>query len=79
MGRTNMHVPDREEPRKFHLRKVRMASGGYDCLGTYWGYGETLWVAQDVAFEVEFFTRAATREAARRKVKEEYPEARFFR
>lgn len=64
---------------RFHLRRVRLDSGGYDAGGAYWGHGAPLFEAFSED-GVEFLTlRAADREAARAEVLEAHPRARFFR
>ena len=63
---------------KFYLRKVRLDNGGYDPNGTYFGHGQPLyWCTDDD--EVDFMLRASTRDEAKASVREEYPEARFYR
>jgi hypothetical protein len=93
------------EPPRFHLRRVRLDSGGYDPGGAYWGTGGTLFEAS-TADSSDFLTlriypRDATaafkrhggrrigepgyrrtdwtRQAAKDAVREEYPDARFYR
>jgi hypothetical protein len=68
---------------KLYLRRVRLDSGGYDSNGTYFGLGEPLWwcACPDDAegYEIDYMLRAPNREAAKGKVREKYPLARFFR
>lgn len=79
-GRERLPTID-PEPR-FHLRRVRLDSGGYDSGGAYWGHGGQLFEAftDDGA---EFLTVRAWerdgREAAKAEVRETYPRARFYR
>ena len=37
----------RKNPVLFHLRKIRLDSGGYDPSGAYWGHGGELYEAWD--------------------------------
>lgn len=94
---------------RFHLRKVRLDSGGYDQGGAYWGHGGELFEAwngagdfmtvrvysddRSAAFKArggvpigepdwEAFRnwhRDGSREAAKDAVREDYPDAIFFR
>ena len=68
---------------KMHLRRVRLDNGGYDCNGTYFGHGEPLfWYAADSENPddvIDGMIRAKTREAAKEKVLEEYPDVKFYR
>jgi hypothetical protein len=68
-------IPD--HPHKFSLRRVRICSQGYDSGGAYWGTGAQLWFAE--AGAVERFFRAGTRELAKRHLREEFPNAAFYR
>jgi hypothetical protein len=61
-----------------HLQRVRINSGGYDAGGAYWGLGAPLWFAQDQDGNSQFF-RASSREAAKAKLRESFPDLRFFR
>lgn len=63
---------------RIHLRRVRLDSGGYDAGGAYWGYGAPLWCAMDQDGNCRIF-RAASRDAAKATIREDYPEATFYR
>lgn len=52
---------------KCRLQKVPLDSGGYDSGGAYWGFGQTLWVAQDENGN-QCFVRANSREQAKREL-----------
>ena len=61
------------------LRRIRLDRGGYDQGGAYWGLGQLLfWCGSDDGY-IDYFFRAKDREAAKAKVREDYPEARFHR
>lgn len=63
---------------RLYVQRVRLDSGGYDSGGAYWGHGAALWrISDNDLFET--YLRAATREAAKRKVLAEVPGARFYR
>lgn len=64
---------------RLYLRRVRVDQGGYDALGTYWGIGAPLWWCADDDGEVDFVLRAADRARAKDIVREQYPDARFWR
>jgi len=70
-------LPD--EPTKVRLERVRINSQGYDPGGAYWGTGEPLWVAHNADAYVELFTRAPDRSAAKARIAERFPLARFYR
>jgi len=65
---------------KMTLRRVRLDSGGYDSLGTYFGIDAPLyWCASnDSESSVDFMLRASSRAAAKALVRQRYPRARFF-
>jgi len=86
MGRADIHgIPD--SVYKFRLHKVALDSGGYDRGGAYWGHGGPgpLYVAYaecDPRYSDLFprlFLRAPDREAAKDYVRDEYPNATFYR
>lgn len=78
MGRATRHNSAQESPR-FYLRRVRLDSGGYDPGGAYWGIDEPLyWFASEDG-ETEGYLRATSRESAKRQIRENYPDARFWR
>jgi len=67
---------------KLVLREVPLNDGGYDRNGTYFGLGPPLyWCAGGDGDEhdIDYMLRASDREAAKRKVRERYPNARFYR
>jgi hypothetical protein len=61
------------------LQHIRLDSGGYDVLGTYWGLGERLYWAASQNGEVELTFRANNRDSAKAYVRGRYPEAKFMR
>lgn len=65
---------------KFTLQRVRLNQGGYDRTGTYWGVGQPLyWYCMDApGWEWEAHMRADNREHAKAKIRELYPEAKFY-
>lgn len=65
---------------KLTLHRIRINRGGYDLGGAYWGIGQPLywWYADDAA-SLSGYLRAASREEAKRKIRETYPNARFYR
>lgn len=65
----------------FHLRRVRLNSGGYDSSGAYWGHGAPLyqWERWGADIGLESGTlRATDRKAAKAAVRKLYPFARFY-
>ena len=52
---------------RLRLFRVRLDQGGYDRGGHYWGTGQALYCATDCE-DFRTFTRAPSREAARRTV-----------
>lgn len=86
MGRANSHSTDKLYAGKFYLRQLPMVDYDYDQGGAYWGCGnpEIGWMyrAYSDTFQdevVELFVRARNREAAKAAVREDYPNAMFFR
>lgn len=77
MGRHGGH-PGNEPEGKLYLRRVPINSGGYDPGGAYWGLGPPLWWYGDGADVSDYF-RARSREDAKRKVLEMWPDAKFYR
>ena len=63
---------------KIYLRQVALDSGGYDRGGAYWGLGIALWEALDQDGN-GFIFRAESRDLAKAKVLNDFPEARFYR
>lgn len=86
MGRRDTH-DDREFAGKVMLQRVPFVDGAYDRGGAYWGSPANLWRCYALIWmddiktdwHVDFFLRANSREEAKRKVREEYPNARFYR
>lgn len=67
---------------KLYLRKVRLNAGGYDERGRYFGGGHdvpSLWEYSSDRGEVHDHVRASSREEAKRKIRERYPKASFYR
>lgn len=68
---------------KLQLRRVYLNNGGYDSNGTYFGHGEPLfWYAADSENPddvIDGMIRAKSREDAKAKIREEYPDVRFYR
>jgi len=64
---------------KLTLRRVPIDSGGYDRNGTYFGIGERMYWCASNDGEIDYVFRAASREDAKRIVREYYPNARFLR
>jgi hypothetical protein len=88
MGRADKHVTI-DKPQfdglvykpiapKFSLRRIRLNGGGYDSGGAYWGIGTPLYWADD-GEGTERFLRARTRELAKTTIREEFPEAKFWK
>lgn len=66
------------EAGKIQLQHVPINSGGYDAGGAYWGLGARLYCAMDQDGNTYYF-RAADREAAKRVIRDDWPDAEFFR
>ena len=79
LGRPTVTDKDRDADVKLHLRREYLNQGGYDRNGTYFGIGRPLYWCADEDLEIDFMLRADTREEAKAKVRERYPNARFFR
>ena len=69
MGR--IRIADKTDV-KVRLFRMRMADGAYDVGGAYWGCGTPLYAAIGEGFQ--WFTRAANRTIARKKLLEEFPD-----
>jgi hypothetical protein len=63
---------------KLSLRRVCLDSGGYDNGGAYWGAGAPLWRAEDSEGRESFF-RSGDRDAAKTKLRAEFPGVTFYR
>jgi hypothetical protein len=61
------------------LFRVRMVDGDYDVGGAYWGGvpSEPLYAA--IGDDFQTFVRAKSREIAKKKLQEDYPDLRFLR
>lgn len=77
MGRSEQHAAP--TTLKFTLQRVRINAGGYDSGGAYWGIGQPLYWYESEDGEVSAFLRAVNRYAAKIKILESYPSARFYR
>jgi hypothetical protein len=64
---------------KVSLVRLRLDSGGYDAGGAYWGHGAPPWSAMSSCGKVDMTMRAASRDAAKAKVREAHPLVRFYR
>jgi hypothetical protein len=78
MGRVDSLPQNNVKPQKLYLRRVRLNGGGYDSSGAYWGLGAPLWRCYDDTGKSSFL-RANSREIAQETIREEYPDARFYR
>ena len=67
-----------EDGIKFNLQHVRLNSGGYDSGGAYWGVGQRLYWACSEDGAIDRYFRAYDREAAKQKLRADFPNARFF-
>jgi len=65
---------------KLYLRRVPLHDGDYDQGGAYWGGppSEPLYCAWDAEGRARY-VRAGNRQQAKEAVRNEYPNARFFR
>ncbi len=82
MGRRAHHCGEHKDTdNKFSVALVGLDTGGYDSGGAYWGTPNNLYrVYAEVPDDyIEFFIRADNREAAKAKVRQDYPNARFYR
>ena len=64
---------------KYRLIHVRLNQGGYDILGRYWGLGPKLFAYGAESDPEWSYLRAADREAAKRAILKDRPNARFYR
>lgn len=87
MGRRNRCEMLPDEVGKSFLSIVYMVDGDYDSGGAYWGRGpQPLWRAyceqentEGVIDVFDHFLRAGTREQAKAKLRDEFPNIRFYR
>lgn len=63
---------------KLYLQRVLLDRGGYDQGGAYWGFGAPLWEVQDQDGNTTIL-RAASRERAKEVIRQDFPNATFFR
>ena len=69
---------------KFHMQLLHFTDGCYALDGTYWGAPANVYCAWDDDPEgqdnqVRTFVRACSRSVAKRMIRDEYPNARFYR
>ena len=85
MGRCNRLPPFPETVGiKLYLQKIRMSADGcYDEGGAYWGFGDgsehVYWAVGTQPEQCEIFVWATDRDDAKTKVREIYPQAKFYR
>lgn len=81
MGRPTIIDTDKTLPHKLYLRRIRLVDGDYDVNGTYFGYvpGRPLYWVADADGLVDYVVRAASRDDAKAEVREQFPNARFYR
>lgn len=80
MGRGD--TPPETDNQRFYLQRIKPVDGDYDEGGAYWGFGWGTnplwrWVTED--HTGEGFVRAVSRDQAQQHIREDYPNARFFR
>jgi hypothetical protein len=75
LGRDSIHI--RGFNGRLYLRKIRLDSGGYDQLGTYFGSGLPLYWVASADSSVDYVLRAKTRESAKQQVQTKYPTAQL--
>jgi hypothetical protein len=78
MGRGSNRANQAEPAERFYLRRVRLDSGGYDNGGAYWGTGQPLYYWEGEDSGSSDYIRARGRADAKRQIRENCPEARFF-
>lgn len=79
MGRRERHQAEPQATLKFSLRRIPINKGGYDHGGAYWGIGAPLYQYESEDGKTSAFLRAAHRNAAKAKIRQSYPNARFYR
>lgn len=87
MGRRNRCEMQPDEVDKVFLAIVPMVDGDYDSGGAYWGGGgQPLWraycemeITEGEIDVFEQFLRARNRDEAKAKLRDEYPNIRFYR
>jgi hypothetical protein len=84
----NFNLEYKDLPLKFFVVHMRMVDWDYDEGGAYWGGGlplDQMYRAQSDGCHPleeelqEMFMRAGTREQAKKKVVERYPNAKFYK
>ena len=78
MGRNPILNADPTKPIKLVLRKIRIDNGGYDCLGTYFGWGAPLYWYANSEGTLDACLRADNRKEAKAEILRFYPQARFY-
>jgi hypothetical protein len=79
LGRPTIRGESANYAGRLVLRRVRLDCQGYDPNGTYFGIGAPLyWCANDEC-TIDYVFRAADRAAAKARVLNDYPNARFYR
>ena len=78
MGRRNSII-DPDDSQRYHVRRVPFVDGCYDRGGAYWGGPANLWHAQSADHEFWLYVRAPSRAAAIQMIREEIPNAKFFK
>lgn len=95
LGRPDFYPVCWRRSPKLHLRRLRMYGDYDSPGGAYWGLPQDLWVAFSrdrhvcrpsgcvlraiESHQIQLFTRAKSREEAKREIKARYQEARFYR
>ena len=62
---------------KFYLTREKLSAGGYDSGGRYFGRGEPLYSFSNS--DNSGYVRAASRKAAKAKIRAKCPRATFYR
>lgn len=78
MGRRNQLPENRNEPVKLRMERLRFVGGDYDTAGAYFGGPANVHCAWN-SDGVRVFVRANSRDQAKNKVREQLPNAKFYR
>lgn len=80
MGRRD-HATETDKPIKLHLYRLPFIDLCYDTGGAYWGMPANIYRAVGYGTEElqEIFVRANSRNAAKTKVLQTFPHAKFYR
>jgi hypothetical protein len=82
MGRRDVPATDMAREHEMRLEKLPFEDGDYDRGGAYWGNtpGTAIYWAygEDEEVQFEMFVRANSRDEAKAKVREKYPNASFY-